>query len=76
MEPEASTGSEGKAGRRPRPQPPHDHNRARRSPMNGMTVYDIVQIERKLALKGANRRLGPKVDAEPRRRLWRRRLER
>jgi hypothetical protein len=38
--------------------------------MNGMSVYDMVQVERKLALKGL------KVDGGPRRRLWRRRVKR
>jgi len=38
--------------------------------MNGMSVYDMVQIERKLALKGL------KAEGEPRRRLWRRRVKR
>jgi hypothetical protein len=44
--------------------------------MDGMTVFDMVRTERELALRGANRRHGLKVEPEPRRRLWRRRLTR
>jgi hypothetical protein len=44
--------------------------------MNALTVFDIVRTERELALKGRNPRHGLKVEAEPRRRLWRRRPER
>jgi hypothetical protein len=40
-------------------------------PMNGMTVYDIVRIERQLALRGANPRFGAKVERQPRERRWR-----
>ena len=43
--------------------------------MHGMTVYDMVQVERKLELKGTNARHDPKVEPE-RRRLFRRRPER